>query len=434
MTVSPVSSCFNILDMLILEHVCYSLAFWATTFFITGVSRLNIVASKPKSLPASLQSTELRALTGSMLSCKQHLFCSVMNLSRTFHPPIFQLPSLLKHADLSEIGRQERKKQQCNQACKRLSCANHDLMSSKQSLSNSLHSVPHGRKHSFPEYKSSIWSKPSASLFMLDIIKIDQELCKQKYLDTMKLLNQHFSSKTWTNLRFSRLPSVASGSSSSAGGQRKVAGVPRSEATTSKPMRFEGSHRCISEQITKYLFQPQNRQPKVCQIRRQVVAIWISQNGAWMSVHTIMVQNCLHGFVYCTVFQSPPWECSILKGSAQSVFKVLTLSSHRQHFGKSSATTKTGLRKLRTHNTKCMVCLLWWHVWYMGMSVLETILCHQSLYCIFFLCAWHDLKSKVVSLIGTESPHALFRAACFKLVEMDEILRIDAINPHTTRG
>ena len=44
---------FNILDMLILQHVSYSLAFWATTFFIRGVSRLNIVASKLKFMKLS---------------------------------------------------------------------------------------------------------------------------------------------------------------------------------------------------------------------------------------------------------------------------------------------------------------------------------------------------------------------------------------------
>ena len=44
--------------------------------------------------------------------------------------------------------------------------------------------------------------------FKVDFIKINQELCNQNHLDTMKLLNQHFSSKTWTNFEAFSLTSL----------------------------------------------------------------------------------------------------------------------------------------------------------------------------------------------------------------------------------
>ncbi len=114
-------------------------------------------------------------------------------------------------------------------------------------------------------------------IFMIDNIKINQELCKQKHLDTMQLLNQHFSSKTWTNFEAFSLT-----------GLRLI--FIRIQEDNIRSLEYQGLKRqrerpCAlkvatdaypdkQENIVSSLIQ--NGQPKVRQTRRHVVAAWNS--------------------------------------------------------------------------------------------------------------------------------------------------------------
>ena len=189
--------------------------------------------------------------------------------------------------------------------------------------------------------------------FKVDIIKIDQELCNQNHLDTMKLLNQHFSSKTWTNFEAFSFTSL-----------RLIFILIQEYNTRSleyqslkrqpDAMCFEGSHQGMSGKTTKYRFQPHSERPaeslpstKTC--------------GSYMKLLR-WCHECLSIRLWCNI------DC--MASFTELFFKVWIESLH---FGESSATTKIFLEEVEDTQPKNIYVRVWyaiygylWQVVYVG--------------------------------------------------------------------
>lgn len=194
----------------------------------------------------------------------------------------------------------------------------------------------------------------------------------------MKLLNQHFSSKTWTNFDAFSLTSL-----------RLIFILIQEYNTRSleyqslkrqpDAMCFEGSHQGMSGKTTKYRFQPHSEQPAESLPNTKT-------HGSYMKLLR-WCHECLSIRLWCNIdcmasftelFQSLNWECSILEGFRSEC--------QSQHFGESSA-TKSMTWGSWGHTTKkdvrrCVYGMLSTDIHdRLCMSVPETILCHL----IFFL-------------------------------------------------
>ena len=203
----------------------------------------------------------------------------------------------------------------------------------------------------------------------------------------MKLLNQHFSSKTWTNFEAFSFTSL-----------RLIFILIQEYNTRSleyqslkrqpDAMCFEGSHQGMSGKTTKYRFQPLSERPAESLPNTKT-------HGSYMkllrwchecpSIRLWCNIDCMASFT--ELFQSLNWECSILEGFRSEC--------QSQHFGESSATTKAWLEEVEDTQPKkmyvgaCTVC-------YLRISMTGCVCrCPKrfSATWFFFFGAWHDLKS-----------------------------------------
>lgn len=169
----------------------------------------------------------------------------------------------------------------------------------------------------------------------------------------MKLLNQHFSSKTWTNFEAFSFTSL-----------RLIFILIQEYNTRSleyqslkrqpDAMCFEGSHQGMSGKTTKYRFQPHSERPaeslpstKTC--------------GSYMKLLR-WCHECLSIRLWCNI------DC--MASFTELFFKVWIESLH---FGESSATTKAWLEEVEDTQPKNIYVRVWyanygylWQVVYIG--------------------------------------------------------------------